>query len=132
MALSFIDLGINETPQLLVLNNGIPYGIQNANGLTLFGASIVATLAGTANEITVANSSGAFTLSIPAAFVAPGSVAATTQFNAPSFAKASLPAVGAAGGMIYVNDATGAHVTGSLCFSNGTSWIDVTTGVAVA
>ncbi len=33
---------------------------------------------------------------------------------------------------IFVSDATGAHVTGSLCFSNGTDWIDVTTGIAVA
>ncbi len=50
----------------------------------------------------------------------------------PSYVKASLPAVGSGGGLIYVSDATGASVTGSLCFSNGTSWIDVTTGIAVA
>lgn len=43
-----------------------------------------------------------------------------------------LPAVGSGGGMIYVSDATGSGVTGSMCFSNGASWIDVTTGIAVA
>jgi hypothetical protein len=48
------------------------------------------------------------------------------------FSKASLPTAVAAGQPIYVSDATGAHVTGSLCFWNGTSWIDVTTGIAVA
>ena len=132
MALSFIDLSVDGIVQYLVLNNGVPYGIQNANGLTLLGASIVASLAGTANEITVVNTSGAFVVSVPAAFVAPGSVAATTEFIAPSYVKASLPAAGSGGGMIYVSDATGAHVTGSLAFSNGTSWIDVTTGIAVA
>jgi hypothetical protein len=132
MALSYLDIGIDNIPQLLVLNNGVPYGIQNTNGLTLFGASVVSALAGTANQVTVSNTGGSYTISIPAAFVAPGSVSATTRVNAPSYVKASLPAVGAAGGMIYVSDATGAHVTGSLAFSNGTSWIDVTTGVAVA
>ena len=44
---------------------------------------------------------------------------------------AGLPAVGSGGGIIYVSDATGASVTGSQCFSNGTSWIDVTTHVGV-
>ena len=132
MALAYVDLGIVGTPALLVLNNGVPYGIQNAEGLTLLGASVVSSLVGTANEISVANTGGAYTLSVPAAFVAPGSLAATTRINAPSYVKASLPAVGTGGGMIYVSDATGAHVTGSLAFSNGTSWIDVTTGIAVA
>lgn len=49
----------------------------------------------------------------------------------PTYTVGTLPAVGAGGGIIYVSDAVGASVTGSLCFSNGTSWIDVTTGVAV-
>lgn len=48
------------------------------------------------------------------------------------FSKASLPTAVAVGQPIYVSDATGAHVIGSLCFWNGTSWIDCTTGVAVA
>ena len=50
-----------------------------------------------------------------------------------SYLKATLPSAASnIGGTIYVSDATGAHVTGSLAFSNGTSWIDVTTGIAVA
>jgi hypothetical protein len=47
------------------------------------------------------------------------------------YLKAALPTALQAGQMIYVSDATGAHVTGSAAFWNGTSWIDVTTGVAV-
>jgi len=46
---------------------------------------------------------------------------------------ATLPTdLGIGGEIIYVSDATGASLTGSLCFSNGTVWIDVTTGAAVA
>jgi hypothetical protein len=48
-----------------------------------------------------------------------------------SYAVASLPVVGTAGGIIYVSDATGSGVTGSMCFSNGVAWIDVTTGIGV-
>ena len=50
----------------------------------------------------------------------------------PSYTKVTLPAVGSAGGLIYVSDATGLTLTGSLCFSNGANWIDVTTGTIVA
>lgn len=164
MALAYIDLGIPGEIQLLVLSSGVPYGIQNAQGLTQFGASSFSSISGTANQV-AASAGPAVTLSIPAVFIAPGSVAATTtvhagtsvsavtsvtgdtvvgttsvtgatvtattMLNAPVYAKASLPAVGTGGGVIFVSDATGAHVTGSLAFSNGTSWIDVTTGVAV-
>jgi hypothetical protein len=49
----------------------------------------------------------------------------------PTAVKTALPTVTPAGKLLYVSNATGLHVTGSLCFSNGTSWIDVTTGVAV-
>lgn len=164
MALAYIDLGIPGEIQLLVLSSGVPYGIQNAQGLTQFGASSFSSISGTANQV-AASAGPAVTLSIPAVFIAPGSVAATTtvhagtsvsavtsvtgdtvvgttsvtgatvtattMLNAPVYAKASLPAVGTGGRVIFVSDATGAHVTGSLAFSNGTSWIDVTTGVAV-
>ncbi len=52
-----------------------------------------------------------------------------------SYAKGSLPLATAVGQVIYVSDATGAHVAGSLAFANATgaaNWIDVTTGLAVA
>ena len=48
-----------------------------------------------------------------------------------TFTLATLPTV-IAGGQIFVSDATGASLTGSMCFSNGTVWIDPTTGIAVA
>jgi hypothetical protein len=47
---------------------------------------------------------------------------------APSYVKGSLPAVGSGGGYIYVTDASPAA---ALCFSNGTNWIDLLTGVTV-
>lgn len=54
-------------------------------------------------------------------------------FRVQSFTLATLPTdLGFGGELIYVSDATGASVTGSLCFSNGTDWIDVTTHIAVA
>jgi len=46
----------------------------------------------------------------------------------------TLPAVGSGGGVIFVSDAIGPgspQLVGSQCFSNGTNWIDVTTGAAV-
>lgn len=51
-----------------------------------------------------------------------------------SYTVATLPAATAAGQMIYVSDAVGASVTGSVCFSNDVGaedWIDVTTGAVV-
>ncbi len=54
-------------------------------------------------------------------------------FRVRSFTLATLPTdFGIGGELIYVSDATGASLTGSLCFSNGTVWVDVTTGAAVA
>ena len=50
----------------------------------------------------------------------------------PTYTVGALPTVGSGGGMIYVSDATGASLTGSMCFSNGAVWIDVTTHIAVA
>lgn len=47
------------------------------HGLALGGGSGVTTLAGTANQITVSAATGAVTLSVPATFIAPGSIAAT-------------------------------------------------------
>ncbi len=53
----------------------------------------------------------------------------------PSYLVAALPALGA-GRFIYVSDATNVSsgspaASGAMCFSNGTIWIDVTTGVLV-
>ena len=49
----------------------------------------------------------------------------------PTWTLATLPDVPASG-MIYVSDAARTPSgTGSLCFADGTNWIDVTTGAAV-
>ena len=50
----------------------------------------------------------------------------------PTHALSALPSVTPAGTVIYVSDATRVPAgTGTLCFSDGTNWVDVTTGVAV-
>jgi hypothetical protein len=60
-----------------------------------------------------------------------GPVLSNNGFVAPTFTLATLPTA-TAGLLIYVSDATGASLTGSLCFGNGTNFVDVTTGAAVA
>ena len=59
-----------------------------------------------------------------------GPVSSDNGFVAPTFTLATLPTA-TAGLLIYVSDATGASLTGSLCFGNGTNFVDVTTGAAV-
>lgn len=62
-----------------------------------------------------------------------GPVKSDNGFIAPSYTLVEAAAINApaTGLVIYVSDATGSGVTGSLCFYNGTDFIDVTTGVAV-
>ena len=60
-----------------------------------------------------------------------GPVLSDNGFIAPTYTLATLPTA-TAGLLIYVSDATGASLTGSLCFGNGTNFVDVTTGAAVA
>ncbi len=49
--------------------------------LTTAGTGFVSSIAGTAGEITASSATGPVTLSVPAAFVAPGSVASTTTLT---------------------------------------------------
>lgn len=60
-----------------------------------------------------------------------GPVSSDNGFVVPTFTLATLPTA-TAGLLIYVSDATGSSLTGSLCFGNGTNFVDVTTGAAVA
>jgi hypothetical protein len=60
-----------------------------------------------------------------------GPVKSDNGFIAPTYTLATLPTA-TAGLVIYVSDATGASLTGSLCFGNGSNFVDVTTGAAVA
>ena len=59
-----------------------------------------------------------------------GPVLSDNGFIVPTYTLATLPTA-TAGLLIYVSDATGASLTGSLCFGNGTNFVDVTTGAAV-
>ena len=59
-----------------------------------------------------------------------GPVKSDNGFITPTYTLATLPTA-TAGLVIYVSDATGASLTGSLCFGNGSNFVDVTTGAAV-
>lgn len=48
----------------------------------------------------------------------------------PQFTVATVPSAATVGQIIVVTDATSAG-TGTICFANGTDWIDVYTGIAV-
>lgn len=58
--------------------------VVSANWIVEGGSSTVLSVAGTANQITATNVSGAVTLSTPSSFVAPGSITATTTLTATS------------------------------------------------
>lgn len=92
--------------------------------------------AGTVTSVSVTTANGvsgsvATDTTTPAITLTLGDIA-PTGFSAPTFTLATLPSVSPAGRCIYVSDATGGSLTGSLCFSNGTVFVDVTTGAAVA
>ena len=55
----------------------------------------------------------------------------TVNYTGAAVGGATLPTA-TAGKLIYVSNATGASLTGSLCFGNGTNFVDVTTGAVVA
>lgn len=61
--------------------------------------------------------------------IAAGAVGATTRFDLPSYTVGTLPAVGAAGGSIYVSNETGGA---TLAFSDGTNWRRVTDRAVVS
>ena len=60
-----------------------------------------------------------------------GPVISDNGFVTSSYTVATVPTTATAGLVIYVSDATGASLTGSLCFGNGSVFVDVTTGAAV-
>lgn len=69
--------GLNNLAQTL--------GKTDANGALIVtlaaGSAVVTSIAGTANQITASAATGAVVLSIPSAFIAPGSIAATTTVS---------------------------------------------------
>lgn len=90
--------GLTTTPTAgqLLIGNGTGYtlatltqgtGITVTNGpggaITITNAGVTS-IAGTTNQITASASTGAVTLSIPATFIAPGSIASTTTITAGS------------------------------------------------
>lgn len=54
----------------------------------------------------------------------------TGRIDLPAYTLGTLPAAGAAGGLIFVSDANSS--AGTVAFSNATNWIDIKTGLTVA
>ncbi len=88
-----VTIPAGQTATYTVLASGKWYSTQNAffvgtgisltnsnGGYTLTNTGVTS-IAGTANQITASAATGAVTLSIPAAFIAPGSVQVTTSFQ---------------------------------------------------
>jgi hypothetical protein len=65
--------------------------------LDVSGVGIVTSITGTANQITASAATGAVTLSTPATFIAPGSIAATTTITASGMATSGIVKNSAAG-----------------------------------
>lgn len=93
-------IGVVHGANSITINNagvtsavaGTGIGVSGATGAVTITNNGVTSLSGTANQITASASTGSVTLSIPSAFIAPGSVTVTT-----SLAKSLSPTVSAAG-----------------------------------
>ncbi len=70
------SLGVAATGTVLAGNTGADPSFQTLSGIA------VTSITGTANQITASAATGDVTLSIPATFIAPGSIASTTTLTA--------------------------------------------------
>lgn len=121
---------------------GLTITVDASNGgCEGFELDITGNTSGEYSALSLLPTSGSINVSSSSSVISAGTVMSWTSVSATmgmplklkSYTVATVPSVaGTAGQIIYVSDATGASVTGSLCYSNGTSWIDVTTGIAVA
>lgn len=117
------------------LTAGTAIGITPGAGTITINNTGVTSLAGTANQITASASTGAVTLSIPSAFIAPGSVQVTTSLTVDTLTPNSALYVGAAGlvsstaaltdGQILIGDTGSVPVAGTITGGTG---ITVTNG----
>jgi hypothetical protein len=115
--------GINSATWLA--SGGGSSGVATINTLVPSGGNI--TIAGTSNQITMTSSGSTVTASIPSAFTAPGSIAATTTVTGGTGVIATTGNVTAtAGKLVAGGDAAGAASTTSI--SNA---VNTTQGVGV-
>lgn len=101
---------ITPTGGKLSISGAIQLPSLNTWALTSFGdGNFYISRPGVANYVVVS----------PTGLAVTGSISATTRVNYPSFTVATLPAVGSAGGNIYVSDESGGAQP---AFSDGTNW----------
>ena len=120
---------------LATLTDGTAISITEAAGAITITNTGVTSLAGTANQITASASTGAVTLSIPSAFIAPGSVQVTTSLTVDTLTPNAALYVGAAGlvsstaaltdGQILIGDTGSAPVAATITGGTG---VTVTNG----
>jgi hypothetical protein len=120
---------------LATLTDGTAISITEAAGAITITNTGVTSLAGTANQISASASTGAVTLSVPSAFIAPGSVQITTSLTVDTLTPNSALYVGAAGlvsstaaltdGQILIGDTGSAPVAATITGGTG---VTVTNG----
>lgn len=120
---------------LSTLTDGTAISITEGAGTITISNTGVVSLAGTANQITASASTGAVTLSIPSAFIAPGSVQVTTSLTVDTLTPNGALYAGAAGvvsstaaltdGQILIGDTGSAPVASTITAGSG---VTVTNG----
>jgi hypothetical protein len=99
------------------VNDGAAFIVQNGGSSVIALGNKSALLGGAYNATPLLYGNAA--IEVNQALNVTGSISATTRVNYPSFTVATLPAVGSAGGNIYVSDESGGAQP---AFSDGTNW----------
>lgn len=116
---------------LATLTDGTAISITEGAGTITITNTGVTSLAGTANQITASAATGAVTLSIPATFIAPGSVQVTTSLTVDTLTPNGALYAGTAGlvsstaaltdGQILIGDTGSAPVAATITAGSGVS-----------
>jgi hypothetical protein len=107
---------VGTTGQVLIGNTAAAPSWSTLSGLA------VTSLSGTANQVTVSAATGASTLSIPATFIAPGSIASTSTITA-----ATGLTVTAGGALVSAGGVTVSSLTANSFLYSGTAGLLTTT-----
>jgi hypothetical protein len=99
------------------VNDGAAFIVHNGGSSVIALGNKSALLGGAYNATPLLYGNAA--IEVNQALNVTGSISATTRVNYPSFTVATLPAVGSAGGNIYVSDESGGAQP---AFSDGTNW----------
>lgn len=121
---TFISTAATTSPRSLHLSNtggDVYFGIEGSSGGGYFtGSTAYATVVYSTQQPVQTIINGVKRTEVDSSGLSvTGSISATTRVNYPSYTVATLPAVGSAGGNIYVSDESGGAQP---AFSDGTNW----------